>query len=47
MAQARRLASEFQQATLISVPGAKTWVPVDNPGAVADGIATHVPVVVG
>jgi pimeloyl-ACP methyl ester carboxylesterase len=47
MAQARRLASEFPQATLVPVPEAKTWVPVDNPDAVADGIATHVPVAVG
>ena len=47
MAQARRLASEFPQATLVSVPGAKTWVPVDDPGAVAEGIAAHVPVAVG
>ena len=44
MAHAHRLVSEFPQATLISVPGAKTWVPVDNPAAVADGIAGFVPV---
>jgi hypothetical protein len=25
------------------VPGAKTWVPVDAPKAVADAIATFVP----
>ena len=47
MAHAHRLASEFPQATLVSVPGAKTWVPIDNPAAVADGIASHVPVAVG
>jgi hypothetical protein len=25
------------------VPGAKTWVPVDNPAAVADAMAKFVP----
>ncbi len=39
MAHARRLAADFPQATLVTVPGAKTWVPIDNPAAVADGIA--------
>jgi pimeloyl-ACP methyl ester carboxylesterase len=43
MAHARRLASDFPRATLVSVPGAKTWVPVDNPGAVVDAIAEFVP----
>jgi pimeloyl-ACP methyl ester carboxylesterase len=43
MTGARRLASDFPRATLIPVPGAKTWVPVDNPAAVADAIATFVP----
>ena len=43
MAGARRLASEFPHATLVPVPGAKTWVPVDNPAAVADAIAGFVP----
>lgn len=43
MAQARRLASEFPRATLVSVPGAKTWVPIDNPAAVADAIVRFVP----
>ena len=43
MDQARRLASEFPQATLVSVAGAKTWVPLDNPGAVADAIVKFVP----
>lgn len=47
MAHAHRLAGDFPQATLVSVPGAKAWVPVDNPGAVADAIAAHVPVPVG
>jgi pimeloyl-ACP methyl ester carboxylesterase len=35
---AQRLASEFPRATLVSVPGAKTWVPIDSPGAVANAI---------
>jgi pimeloyl-ACP methyl ester carboxylesterase len=43
MPQARRLASDFPRATLIPVPGAKTWVPVDNPAAVAGAIAEFVP----
>lgn len=42
MGQARRLASDFPRATLVSVPGAKAWVPVDNPSAVADAIAEFV-----
>jgi pimeloyl-ACP methyl ester carboxylesterase len=44
MAHARRLASEFPQATLVPVPGAKTWVPVDNPAALAGAISDFVPV---
>ena len=43
IAQARRLASDFPRATLVPVPGAKTWVPVDNPAAVADAIVSFVP----
>jgi pimeloyl-ACP methyl ester carboxylesterase len=43
MAQARRLASEFPDATLIPVPGSRTWVPVDDPAAVAGAIAAAVP----
>ena len=43
MAHAERLASEFSCATLVSVPGAKTWVPVDKPVLVADAIAGFVP----
>jgi pimeloyl-ACP methyl ester carboxylesterase len=39
----RRLASDFPRATLVSVPGAKTWVPVDNPAAVAEAISGFVP----
>jgi pimeloyl-ACP methyl ester carboxylesterase len=46
MTLARRLEADFPSATLIPVPGAKTWVPVDNPGAVADGIAGFVPAAV-
>jgi pimeloyl-ACP methyl ester carboxylesterase len=42
-ADARKLASDFPNATLVSVPGAKTWVPIDNPGAVADAIGQFVP----
>lgn len=43
LAHARRLASDFPHATLVPVPGAKTWVPVDNPAAVAAAIADFVP----
>ena len=43
VAHARRLASDFPRATLVTVPGAKTWVPVDNPSAVAGAIAEFVP----
>ena len=43
MTHAQRLASEFPRATLVSVPKAKTWVPVDNPAAVADAIGKFVP----
>jgi pimeloyl-ACP methyl ester carboxylesterase len=43
MTDARRLASEFPRATLVPVPGAKTWVPIDNPAAVADAIVKFVP----
>lgn len=43
MTGAERLASDFPSATLVPVPGAKTWVPVDNPAAVADAIAEFVP----
>jgi pimeloyl-ACP methyl ester carboxylesterase len=40
---ARRLADDFPRATLVPVPGARTWVPVDNPAAVADAIVSFVP----
>ncbi len=43
VSQAQRLAADFPQATLITVPDAKTWVPVDNPAAVAGAIAEFVP----
>jgi pimeloyl-ACP methyl ester carboxylesterase len=43
LAHARRLAADFPQAELVPVPGAKTWVPVDNPAAVATAIAGFVP----
>ena len=40
---AERLASDFPHATLRPVPGAKTWVPVDDPAALTDAIAGFVP----
>lgn len=40
---AQRLASDFPRATVISVPRAKAWVPIDNPGAVAEAIDRFVP----
>jgi pimeloyl-ACP methyl ester carboxylesterase len=43
MAGAERLAADFPDATLVPVPGAKTWVPVDDPGALADAIVGFVP----
>ena len=44
VAHARRLASDFPRATLVCVPGAKTWVPIDDPAAVSGAIAQFVPV---
>jgi pimeloyl-ACP methyl ester carboxylesterase len=44
LAHAERLAADFPHATLVPVPGARTWVPVDNPSAVAGAIAGFVPV---
>jgi pimeloyl-ACP methyl ester carboxylesterase len=38
LADAERLASDFPNATLVRVPDAKTWVPLDEPAAVADAI---------
>ena len=43
IAHARRLLSDLPLAALLPVPGAKTWVPVDNPLAVAEGILEFVP----
>src|SRR5215471_184323 len=43
MAHARRLASDFPNATLVSVPGARTWVMIDNPAAVTGAITQFVP----
>ena len=43
MAHAQRLQSDFPNASLVSVPGAKAWVPVDDPTAVADAIGAFVP----
>jgi len=40
---ARRLAAGFPRATMVPVPGARTWVPVDNPAVVADAIVSFVP----
>ncbi len=34
----RRLAALFSDATFVEVPGARTFVPLDNPQAVVDGI---------
>jgi pimeloyl-ACP methyl ester carboxylesterase len=42
LTDAQRLAHEFPDATLVSVPGAKTWVPVDDPTAVATAITEFV-----
>lgn len=43
MTDAQRLASGFPHATLVCVPGARTWVPIDNPAAVADAITGWTP----
>jgi pimeloyl-ACP methyl ester carboxylesterase len=36
----RRLAAVFPNSTLIEVPGARTFVSLDNPRAVVDAVAT-------
>jgi pimeloyl-ACP methyl ester carboxylesterase len=36
----RRLAALFPHGRFVEVPGARTFVPIDNPAAVADAIAT-------
>jgi pimeloyl-ACP methyl ester carboxylesterase len=41
---AQRLATDFPDATLVTIPGAKTWVSVDDPAAVVDAITKFVPV---
>ncbi len=43
MEDAVRLSVAFPNATLVPVPQAKTWVPVDNPVAVADAIEDFIP----
>jgi pimeloyl-ACP methyl ester carboxylesterase len=43
MTHAQRLASDFPRAELVSVPGAKAWVPIDNPAAVSDAITKFAP----
>jgi pimeloyl-ACP methyl ester carboxylesterase len=37
---AKRLAAQFPNSTMIEVPGAKTFVPLDEPSAVVDAITT-------
>jgi pimeloyl-ACP methyl ester carboxylesterase len=44
LAHAQRLAADFPDATLVPMPGARTWVPVDDPAALAEAIAAFVPV---
>jgi len=44
IADAERLLTDFPNATLVPVPGARTWVPVDNPDALSDAITGFVPV---
>jgi pimeloyl-ACP methyl ester carboxylesterase len=43
VADAERLAADFPSAELVVVPGAKTWVPIDDPGGVSEAIAGFVP----
>ncbi len=40
---ARRLAAAFPNAELDVVPGAKTWVPVDDPSTIVDAVTQFVP----
>jgi pimeloyl-ACP methyl ester carboxylesterase len=42
-ADAERLAGDFPRATLVPAPGAKTWVPVDDPTTVSEAIGDFVP----
>jgi AcrR family transcriptional regulator len=46
LAHAQRLAADFPDATLVPMPGARTWVPVDDPAALAEAIAAFVPAAV-
>jgi pimeloyl-ACP methyl ester carboxylesterase len=46
LTDAQRLASEFPNAALAAIPGAKTWVPIDNLVAVTNAIAEFVPTAV-
>jgi pimeloyl-ACP methyl ester carboxylesterase len=39
----QRLASEFPRGTVVFIPTAKTWIPIDTPDAVAEAIARFVP----
>jgi pimeloyl-ACP methyl ester carboxylesterase len=43
IAHGERLASEFPHSELIQVPGAKAWVPVDDPVSVTNAITEFVP----
>ena len=43
ISDAQRLVADFPHATLVAVPGAKTWVPVDNPAAVSEAISKFAP----
>ena len=42
MSDAERLRDAFADATLVKVPGAKAFVPLDRPAEVADAIASFV-----
>jgi pimeloyl-ACP methyl ester carboxylesterase len=44
LAHAQRLAADFPDPTLVPMPGSRTWVPVDDPAALAEAIAAFVPV---
>jgi pimeloyl-ACP methyl ester carboxylesterase len=44
VADAERLASDFPDARLVTVPEAKTWVPVDAPDTIAEAIVELMPV---
>lgn len=47
LAHAHRLVSTFPDAALIDVPLAKTWLPIDNPSALANAIAAFLPACAG